>query len=420
MAVMTIGSPAPSVNVRLKASADIFSQMTRENAVYIVSDNFDLGGDTLRVPASSELRFKGGMISNGTVEGNGTVISECSDAVFNKVSIKGSWNVPRISTAMFADLSADNSLRNVIALSDDSVANEITIAPGHYYVKAKSKNDISGLVLRSNTVLNIQGVIEMRPNGMSRSYVILIQDKENIVFNGGEVIGEKDSHKGEKGEWGMGIYIKNSKKIEVRGTYVHNCWGDCIVLGAGSDGLLVDGCRFENARRQGVTVGGCQNAVVSNCTISKIQGTAPEAGIDIEPDADHAARNITIDNVTIKDCIGGIFTYGNAENVVIDNILIKNCKIGPLLQPKTAMSFSKTTNLRMEGCTVNNPGALALRVVDCSGITITGNTIKAPNAARAVFCSKVKGLSVKGNNILGAVQGNYKSGEVTGNKKITK
>lgn len=419
MSVMTLSSPEPSVNVRLKSSKDIFSQMTRDNAVYIISDDFDLGGDTLRVPASSELRFKGGVLSNGTVEGNGTVISECGGVIFDKVGITGSWNVPHISTSMFADLSADNALRDVIALSDDAVANEITIAPGNYYVKARSK-DISGLVLRSNTVIDLQGVIEMRPNAMSRSYVILIQDKENIVFKGGEVIGEKDQHKGEKGEWGMGIYIKNSKNISVRDTYVHNCWGDCIVLGAGSDGLLVDGCRFENARRQGITVGGCTNAVVSNCSISKIKGTAPEAGIDIEPDADHAARNITIDHVTIKDCIGGIFTYGNADNVVIDNILIKDCTIGPLLQPKTAVSFSKTSNLRMEGCTVNNPGSLSLRVVDCSGITVTGNTFKSPNAARAVFCNKVKGLSVKGNNILGAVQGNYKSGEVSGNKKITK
>lgn len=103
------------------------------NKSIVVSSDVDLRGANIDLPKGFTLEIKGGRIKNGTLIGNQTKL-KCSGKVFNRVQIKGSWNVPEISTSMFTDLSYDNALKDVLALAHPKVQNTIVIEKGDYYV----------------------------------------------------------------------------------------------------------------------------------------------------------------------------------------------------------------------------------------------------------------------------------------------
>jgi len=48
-------------------------------------------------------------------------------AFFDKVEISGTWIALDIRTSMFVNLDYDNSLRDVFALTDNAVVNNVTI-----------------------------------------------------------------------------------------------------------------------------------------------------------------------------------------------------------------------------------------------------------------------------------------------------
>ena len=106
----------------------------------IVDRIWDLKGKTYRLPKGSVLISKGGLIKNGILIGDDTQI-KTSDPVFSNVRIKGKWNVPYISTKLFVDLSYDNSLRDVIALTNPIVKNIVTIESGNYNLSVRDNDD---------------------------------------------------------------------------------------------------------------------------------------------------------------------------------------------------------------------------------------------------------------------------------------
>ena len=110
----------------------------KANSTFYVNKAIDLKGDSLWLPQGVTLCFTSGFFKNGILVGNRSKIT-CSGIAFDHMTIKGSWNVPDISTKMFADLSHENALKDVLALANPEVKNVITIEKGDYKVKANSK-----------------------------------------------------------------------------------------------------------------------------------------------------------------------------------------------------------------------------------------------------------------------------------------
>ena len=89
-------------------------------------------------------------------------------------------------------------------------------------------------------------------------------------------------------EFGTGIVITASDSIEINGTTVKDCIGDCIGTSAPPlkvtvDNLKIVDCTLENSRRQGISfVATGENYVVKDCNIGNINGVDPQCGIDFE------------------------------------------------------------------------------------------------------------------------------------------
>lgn len=169
----------------------------------------------------------------------------------------------------------------------------------------------NGLALRSNSnvLFRENSKIILKPNGLERYYILKIEDVSNVNIYYPHLIGDRTKHLGQRGEWGMGIGIMNSKNIKIVNPVVKNCWGDGIIIGGGkgpSHDIVIESPFLENNRRNGISITNGKTIRISNALVANSNGTLPMSGIDIEPDDNH---NI-VDDIEIINPI----TFNNAEN----------------------------------------------------------------------------------------------------------
>lgn len=296
-----------------------------EKGRIIIKDTIDLGNKICKIPQGVELYFKGGIIQNGALEGDMTRISS-SKACFNHVRIFGTWNVPVIKSSFFCDLNYDNSIRDVVALSHPSIKNKIIVEKGRYQVTAYRNGDIC-IPICSNTDFVLNGEVRITPNPYTNYYIIQASGENIIIHGHGIIIGDKHTHTGDKGEWGMGINLDNAHHVQVKDLIIKDLWGDCIYVGNESTDVSILNCKLDHGRRQGISVSSVDGLVVKNCLITNVSGTDPEYGIDVEPNTNEKIDHVKIVNVTIENCNGGIQAWGRAPGASIGAIEIKKCII---------------------------------------------------------------------------------------------
>lgn len=169
-----------------------------------------------------------------------------------------------------------------------------------------------GINLKDGTQLYFQrgSVLKMIPNDKEQYSLININEVENVSLYNPQLIGDRESHFGNSGEWGMGISIRSSKNINVYNSYIKNTWGDGIYIGkAGNtkrinNKILIKGGVIDFTRRNGISITSGKDIKIEAISIYNIYGAKPMEGIDIEPNK----NSIAIGNITLKD----IKTYNNA------------------------------------------------------------------------------------------------------------
>jgi len=138
-----------------------------------------------------------------------------------------------------------------------------------------------------------------------------------------------------KAEWRSGINVRNCRNVVIRNLTVTETGGDGLYLGANGTGynknVLVENCQFVNNYRQGISVISAEDLTIRNCKLNNTAGTAPQAGIDFEPNAE-GQRLV---NCILQDCelsgnkgagldIYTIHLRGTAQPI---SITLENCRI---------------------------------------------------------------------------------------------
>lgn len=171
-----------------------------------------------------------------------------------------------------------------------------------------------GLKLSSNQVIVFDSEAEIRaiPNDKEDYGIIKLNNIKNTTINGGRIIGERYSHKGTTGEWGMGISLNDCTNIKIKNIIIRDCWGDGIYLGASKRGynknIEITNCTIDNNRRQGISVISAVNLTISDTKIMNTNGTAPASGIDFEPN--YSTQKLK------KNIVKNLYTY-NTEGAGI-------------------------------------------------------------------------------------------------------
>jgi len=179
-----------------------------------------------------------------------------------------------------------------------------------------------GLKIKSGARIYFQNKssLIMKSNSMANYGIISINNANNVIIYSPVVVGDRNKHIGNKGEWGMGIYILGSKNIHILHPNISNCWGDGIYIGRSgsesSDNIEIIKGVINNCRRNGISITDGKNIKIQNSIISNTNGTSPMCGIDIEPNDNKA----TIDSINILN----LTTFNNANAgvlIVLNSIL---------------------------------------------------------------------------------------------------
>lgn len=207
----------------------------------------------------------------------------------------------------------------------DSVAGEgggnVYVPEGMYLIDADTSiNMKSGVTL---DMVDSTRVLIAKPTASSRFYVIKLNNVSNSKVIAGKIVGDRYQHLGTTGEWGMGMGINGSTNVTVTGTHIIDCWGDGITIS--SKNCILKNVICDNNRRQGLTIGSSDSLIVDSCTFTHTNGTAPQDGIDIEPDAG-TAQKIHITNCLIADNakVGVEMNAKPTTTAVITDIYVQN------------------------------------------------------------------------------------------------
>ena len=196
-----------------------------------------------------------------------------------------------------------------------------------------------GIKPKSNQVivLSNNAVLKAIENKTGFYNIVNIVGVENVHIKGGKVQGIKTTPTSSNygSEFGYGVHIQGSKNITIEQMEIFDCWGDSITIGytegVNSYNVNVQNCVLHDSRRQGISIVGCEHAVIRDCEIYNIRGVAPQYGIDIEPDGKTGvAIDITIDNCYIHNngvgsiVIADVDNYTNSQ-IKTEGVNITNC-----------------------------------------------------------------------------------------------
>lgn len=119
----------------------------------------------------------------------------------------------------------------------------------------------------------------------------------------------------EKSEWRHGISILSAKNVRVENLRVAETGGDGIYLGVSQRGVPCREIAIKNVEcvennRQGISVISVDGLLIEDCVLRDTNGTAPESGIDFEPNrADEQISRVAMRRVVSENNAGDGFQF---------------------------------------------------------------------------------------------------------------
>ena len=192
-----------------------------------------------------------------------------------------------------------------------------------------SADSVTGVAVNipSHTRLFFQpkSKLTLLPNSMPGCSIVAIHNTNNVYIENINISGDKYTHTGNSGEWGMGLSIRGScNDIIFNNVTIDSCWGDGIYIGQLSDTIesspsdvyFFGKTTLNKNRRQGVSVISVNGLYFQSLSIYDTKASdssvnlpnGPCAGIDIEPNSVNSIlRGIKIERLYGGGNDGGLF-----------------------------------------------------------------------------------------------------------------
>lgn len=193
-----------------------------------------------------------------------------------------------------------------------------------------------GLKLRDRQILDLNGAeLRAMPSEHSRGVVVQARQVHGWEIRGpGLIRGERSIHRGQGGEWGMGVAAFASSGWTIhRGARISDCWGDGLLVGGVDadtfcDRFRIDGIEIDHCRRNGISVVAGRNGEIRNVHIhdtgGHVSGVNPGGGIDLEGEMRGPLenQNIRIIGGRIYNTTVGIYATAGNDQVTISGFEI--------------------------------------------------------------------------------------------------
>jgi polygalacturonase len=248
-----------------------------------------------------------------------------------------------------ANFSSDDT-KTLQSLIDQCPNNgTVTIPAGTHYIDA-----LVSLNLKSNMTLKLESgaILKALPNDKNGYYIVKLTNVSNVKIVGGTIQGERSSHFGTTGEWGMCIGILGSSNVSVSDLTVRDGWGDGIYVGySGTQtcrNISIENVISDNNRRVALGIISVDGMIVKNSVFKNSNGTDPQSGIDIEPNDGNTVTNVQVFNSQFLNNINnGVVVQnivGTVSNILFNGNYFMGNKWGWWVNPKA-------TNVVITGCT---------------------------------------------------------------------
>lgn len=360
---------ARSKVIYIKADAPIASQLQNDNTKYVITESIDLKGETIFLPYRSELVVRRGILMNGNIKGNESLITLKRRSLDNITFLKGvkstaknvksSWyktnsnnilvslcNICPNNGIVVLDKNVTYSISNTVVIKDAITikGNNSTIKlknPDNCAITAFEAKDNSKFALYSATIdgswnpnkghgkytdqylMHIEGVnkviikncvfrdamIVITSWKEKTDAMILISDYKSVIFDGNHIV---NCHVTE------GVAIMNQEGNESLATISNNIFDYVFTsscLNAFYGKYIVKNNRFSTSR------GSTLNIFGHDCVISEntFLGSWYSCAIDLSENGyfNYPSKNYCIKNNTAYYCYDGFLNGSGIENVSI-------------------------------------------------------------------------------------------------------
>ena len=198
--------------------------------------------------------------------------------------------------------------------------------------------------------LDSDAIIKCIANDATGYAVISINNVNNVEITGGTISGDRNEHTGSTGEWGMCISVNGtSNNILIHDINLIDAWGDGLYVET-TGKVETKNVYVSEARRNGYSLIKCGSFISNDDYIYYTHGTAPQCGIDVEPNnASDALKNIIINNLkTERNSAAGFNTELVTQNDTPTSIILNNFH-----------SYNESRGLRLKSGT-NHTGSIEI------------------------------------------------------------
>ena len=163
-----------------------------------VRKDIDLKGKEWKLEEGAVLIFKGGVVKNGKIIGNKSVIKASSNRIFENILFEGTWNNKDVYADWFPIAQGrehDNAphFKNMMTLCNGDLMTHLYVPKGQYYVSTIS--GASNINVASKTYWHNEATIVEIPNDFTKSSLVLIHGSNDVTIDGGVFIGDVNNHK---------------------------------------------------------------------------------------------------------------------------------------------------------------------------------------------------------------------------------
>lgn len=226
-----------------------------------------------------------------------------SGSTYSGITASGNWNPSRKTTMNAADYGVvgngttdDAAALNTLLSSAATFGASVTLTPGST-VLASSVT----ITVPSGTRLDLNGATIKSALPGTSDRLMTVSGVSNVSIRNGILDGNKAGF-GTATEQRHNLLISNSSSVTVQSVRSHDAKGDGIYVGDNVSGLSsnikLDKVLCDANWRQGMSISHVDGMVVVDSDFINTSGTAPQSGVDIEPNV----TGIVCQNVKFIGC----------------------------------------------------------------------------------------------------------------------